>query len=212
MNTPDVPPSARSPVQRAAINTAKIVGALAGVAAVLWSLVAVVRLVVAHHVVVLLALAVLGLVIATWGVVREAEKRKAAILEERIRDRARWELVDAMSGTDFENLVADLLRRDGFRDVRRVGRSHDGGVDVVARAADGRPIAVQCKRQAARVGADRVRNLIGAVNGSVYDGHRAVLVTSSVFTGPAARESESRVLLVDRHRLGEWMKGESLKV
>ncbi|MEV6983320.1 restriction endonuclease [Sphaerisporangium sp. NPDC051017] len=212
MNTPDVPSSAHSPVRRVAIGTAKTVGVLAGVAAVLWLLVAAVRLIVAYHVVALLALAVLGLMIAAWGVVREARKRKAAILEERIRDRARWELVDAMSGTDFEDLVADLLRRDGFRDVRRVGRSHDGGVDVVARAADGRWIAVQCKRQAARVGADRVRNLIGAVNGSTYGGHRAVLVTSSVFTTPAGREAEGHVLLVDRHHLGEWMKGASLKI
>lgn len=36
--------------------------------------------------------------------------------------------VDAMTGTEFEHLVAELCRRDGCTDVRRVGGSHDNGL------------------------------------------------------------------------------------
>ncbi|GII67221.1 hypothetical protein Skr01_73060 [Sphaerisporangium krabiense] len=194
----------------------KILGVLAGVAGALWSVVVVVRLVVAfvvaYHVVILIVVAVAGLLAVAWGITKEVQRHRAAVLEEQIRDRARWELVDAMSGPAFEDFVADLLRRDGRRDVCRIGRSHDRGVDIVARGEDGAKIAVQCKRQVGRVGADRVRNLIGAVNGATYRDHRAVLVTSSTFTRPAFQEAEGMVLLVDRHALGRWMKGERLKV
>ncbi|MEU9207866.1 restriction endonuclease [Streptomyces sp. NPDC048415] len=46
--------------------------------------------------------------------------------------------VDAMTGTQFEELVASLCRRDGCTEVRRVGGSHDNGADVLGRLPDGR--------------------------------------------------------------------------
>ncbi|EPD89929.1 hypothetical protein HMPREF1486_06242 [Streptomyces sp. HPH0547] len=54
--------------------------------------------------------------------------------------------VDAMTGTEFEELVAQLCRRDGCTEVRRVGGSHDNGADVVGRLPDGRSMVIQCKR------------------------------------------------------------------
>jgi restriction system protein len=93
-------------------------------------------------------------------------------------------VIDAMSGQDFEHFIADLLRDEGCRHVEVVGRSGDQGADITARTKDGRKIAVQCKRQAGSVGADRIRNLIGAVH-CAYTGHQAVLVASARFTRPA---------------------------
>jgi restriction system protein len=56
--------------------------------------------------------------------------------------------VDTMSGTEFEDHVAALCRRDGCTDVRRVGGAGDHGADVLGRLPDGRTLIVQCKRYA----------------------------------------------------------------
>lgn len=72
--------------------------------------------------------------------------------------------VDVMTGTEFEDLVAGLCRRDGCTEVRRVGGSHDNGADVVGRLPDGRPMVVQCKRYAphSSIVSREVRDLLGA--------------------------------------------------
>ncbi|WP_344836455.1 restriction endonuclease [Nonomuraea dietziae] len=49
--------------------------------------------------------------------------------------------VDELSGSDFETLTAELLRRDGFRHVRELGRAGDMGVDITAVGPDGRRFA-----------------------------------------------------------------------
>lgn len=41
--------------------------------------------------------------------------------------------VDVMTGTEFEDLVAELCRRDGCTEVRRVGGAGDNGADVLGR-------------------------------------------------------------------------------
>ncbi len=137
---------------------------------------------------------------------QEAEQHAA-----RLREIANLESVDVMTGPEFENLTALLLRRDGYRSVEVVGRAGDRGVDVVAVAADGRRIAVQCKRQKKTVGSDRVRNLIGALH-SGYAGHVGVLVTSSTFTKPAIAEAAGHLILLDRDRLASWMDENPLTI
>ncbi|MFD8258706.1 restriction endonuclease [Streptomyces griseoluteus] len=51
-----------------------------------------------------------------------------------------------MTGTEFEDFVVDLCRRDGCTDVRGVGGSHDNGADVLGSLSDGRTMVIQCKR------------------------------------------------------------------
>lgn len=138
-----------------------------------------------------------------------AERHNARLREERLRAIANLERVDVMTGFEFEDLIAELLRRDGYGSVRVVGRAGDRGVDVTALSPDGRKVAVQCKRQQKTVGADRIRNLIGAVHGS-YTGHIGVLITSSTFTKPALAEAEGSLILVDRNDLVRWMDGDAL--
>ncbi|WTH62118.1 restriction endonuclease [Streptomyces sp. NBC_01546] len=51
-----------------------------------------------------------------------------------------------MTWKEFELHVAGLLRRDGCTDVEVYGgHGGDRGVDITARTADGRSVAVQCK-------------------------------------------------------------------
>ena len=208
----EVPSSPRVPAGRTRsilINLGIAGGSLAIGAALAWPIATMIRFIAAYWhwivdaIVVLIVLAALGLVAA--GI----EAHKAHVHEQRLRELAYLDRVDAMTGRQFEELVADLLRRDGYRHVSIVGRSADRGVDITGRTPDGRKIAVQCKRQSRTVGADRVRNLIGAVH-STYTGHVGVLVTSNIFTAPAVNECGDRLVLIDRDRLARWMDGDAL--
>ena len=184
-------------------------------AAVLWVVVTILQKAVAYYedhrwqVIAGSALVLLLVISGTAAVV--AEKRRNRAIRARIRRVGHLHRIDQMTGPMFEEFVADLLRRDGYRAVETIGRSGDKGADVVARTPDGRRIAVQCKRQVRTVGADRIRNLVGAVHGA-YSGHLGVLVTSSTFTRPAMAEAAGRLVLVDRDRLAAWMDGERLRL
>ncbi|WP_436762832.1 restriction endonuclease [Streptosporangium sp. V21-05] len=123
-----------------------------------------------------------------------------------LRDNARLERVDRMTGDRFEALVEALLRREGFRGVRRIGGSGDGGVDVVATAPGGDDFVIQCKRWGSTVGSPQIRDLLGALH--AYPGHRGVLVTSATFTAPAREYAAGTGLtLIDRAMLAAWFTG-----
>jgi restriction system protein len=123
-----------------------------------------------------------------------------------LRDNARLERVDRMTGDRFEALVEALLRREGFRGVRRIGGSGDGGVDVVATAPGGDRFVIQCKRWGTSVGSPQIRDLLGALH--AYPGHRGVLVTSAAFTAPAREcAAGTDLTLIDRALLAAWFTG-----
>ncbi|MET7730049.1 restriction endonuclease [Streptomyces sp. NPDC005402] len=119
--------------------------------------------------------------------------------------------VDVMTGTEFEELVAGLCRRDGCTEVRRVGGAGDNGADVLGRLPDGRTMVVQCKRYApSRAIPNReLRDLLGA---RVHFGADvAVFVTTSRFTGPSESFAvQHGILAVHRDLLGLWNNGASL--
>ncbi|MFI6439344.1 restriction endonuclease [Streptomyces sp. NPDC050759] len=119
--------------------------------------------------------------------------------------------VDVMTGTEFEELVAALCRRDGCTEVRRVGGAGDNGADVLGRLPDGRTMVVQCKRYApSRAIPNReLRDLLGArVH---FRADVAVFVTTSRFTGPSEKFAlEHDILAVHRDLLGLWNNGTSL--
>jgi restriction system protein len=107
--------------------------------------------------------------------------------------------VDAMTGGDFEELCAELLRHMGYRNVWRIGQRGDGGVDIRAVDPYGRRIAVQCKRWKRDIGPAVVRELAG----SVRTGEIAFLMTNRSLT-EGARETARRheITVIDRAALG----------
>jgi restriction system protein len=119
--------------------------------------------------------------------------------------------VDQMTGTQFEDMVAALCRRDGCTKVIRVGGAGDNGADVKGFLPDGRSMIVQCKRYASRnaVPAREIRDLMGALQH-----HRAqvgVFVTTSRFTRQALQLCEQHgIWAVHRDLLGMWNKGAPL--
>lgn len=95
--------------------------------------------------------------------------------------------VDAMTGTEFEELVASLCRRDGCTEVRRVGGSHDNGADVLGRLPDSRTMVVQCKRYApgSTIASRELRDLLGAK--VHFRADVAVFVTTTRFSRPSEK-------------------------
>jgi len=103
--------------------------------------------------------------------------------------------VKSMSWQEFEMLVGEAFRRQGFT-VRETAAGADGGVDLELRK-DGELYLVQCKQwRATKVGVSIVRELFGAMAAAGATG--AYVVTSGVFTKEAQRFAEGRnITLVD---------------
>ncbi|MET9860672.1 restriction endonuclease [Streptomyces smyrnaeus] len=142
---------------------------------------------------------------------RSSDRRRRA--EEAVKaGRRTLAEVDVMTGRDFEELVADLCRRDGCTAVRRVGGSHDNGADVVGRLPDGRSMVIQCKRYApsSSIASREMRDLLGAKVHFAAD--VAVFVTTTRFSRPSeAFAVEHGILAVHRDHLGMWNNGASLE-
>ncbi|MCX4628513.1 restriction endonuclease [Streptomyces sp. NBC_01443] len=119
--------------------------------------------------------------------------------------------VDRMDGGEFEDFVLELCRRDGCTDLKRVGRSHDDGADVLGRLPDGRTMVIQCKRNTPkrRIPSREIRDLLGT---RVHFGVEvAIFVTTTYFSGPSVRTAvQNGVLAVHRDHLGQWNNGATL--
>lgn len=106
---------------------------------------------------------------------------------------------DYMSGAEFEEYCADLLRRNGFVDVKVTSASGDFGVDILA-AQNKTLYAVQCKCYSSDVGVDAVYQVTGGMK--YYNANVGAVLTNQHFTRQA-RELASKigVVLWDREFL-----------
>jgi restriction system protein len=97
-----------------------------------------------------------------------------------------------MAWTDFELLVGEAYRRQGYAVKERGGRQADGGIDLeLARGSE--RVIVQCKHWRNRlVPVQRVRELLGVVTAEGAD--RGILVATSGFTRDALSFAEGKPL------------------
>ena len=88
--------------------------------------------------------------------------------------------LNGMSWQEFEMLVGEAYRRQGF-DVKEIGGGGaDGGIDLVL-TKNGKTVLVQCKQwKAFKVGVKVVRELYGVM--AAQNAKGGVVVTSGVFT------------------------------
>ncbi|GGS59033.1 hypothetical protein GCM10010270_32050 [Streptomyces violaceus] len=122
--------------------------------------------------------------------------------------------MDAMNGREFEERVAELLRRDGCTDVVVRGGGRDRGIDITALTADGRRIVVQCKRFAPHLSitSPDVQKFTGAAT-VLHESEVALLVATCPFTRDAQNiAAESGITAVHRGLLEEWSAGAALSV
>lgn len=108
-----------------------------------------------------------------------------------------------ISWREFELLVGETLRRQGFTVQETGGDGPDGGVDLIARKA-GEKYLVQCKHwRSQQVGVPVVRELYGAM--AALGAVGGFIVTSGTFSKPAREFAHGRNLqLVDGTLLKQW--------
>lgn len=144
---------------------------------------------------------------------RESEAEQARLSEQaRLDARRSMDAIWKMDGRQFEEFIAQLCRRDGCTDVKRVGGAGDLGADVTGRLPDGRRLVVQCKRYAPHrsVGSRDIQTF----NGTARLEHGAdvpLFVASCVFTREArAFAAKQKLTLIDVDLLGFWNNGTTL--
>jgi restriction system protein len=88
-------------------------------------------------------------------------KRRALALNATVSDATR--MVDGLSWREFEMLVGEAYRLQGYSVEETGGETADGGVDLILTKA-GERFFVQCKQwRAFKVGVDVVRELYGVM-------------------------------------------------
>jgi restriction system protein len=112
----------------------------------------------------------------------------------------------ALSPKEFEWMVGEAYRRQGFSVEESIRDGPDGGIDVVLRR-DGRTTLVQCKRwRVLSVGVPVVREIFGVMTAERADS--AIVVTSGRFTQEAkAFAQNNAVELIDGPQLLELVRG-----
>lgn len=122
-----------------------------------------------------------------------ADEGEQQALEEIADDDWQNELLNVikeMVPAAFERLARLLLLRLGFSQVEVVGRSGDGGIDLLGVVKINNVLSfrvlAQCKRYRDSVGPGDIRNFRGAMQGRTDKG---IFITSGRYTGEAKKEA-----------------------
>lgn len=136
------------------------------------------------------------LVLIAWMVALIGKARRRHLLA----TRSGIDSLRALSWKDFELLVGEALRRDGYTVQETGGGGADGGIDLIARRAH-ETILVQCKRwKTWSVGVRVVREMFGVMTSEKATG--VMIVTIGEFTRSARNFAEGKpVRLVDGQAL-----------
>jgi restriction system protein len=115
--------------------------------------------------------------------------------------------VQGISPPLFESLVAELLGKLGYGNVKVTGRSGDGGVDgeCCLDPLGLHKVLFQAKRWTHSVGSEVVRNFVGALVSNRVE--RGILVSTSYFSDAAKKEAikSGSVKLIDGKELASLM-------
>ena len=160
---------------------------------------------------VLSGLIALALLVGTGFILTAIQRERRARAELLARKERGIATTDGISGVEFEQWVARLMRRTGFRAVTVRGGAGDQGADITATSPDGRWTVVQCKRYSPTrpMGSPPVQTFAGPAHG-IHKAELAVLVTTTGFTAPARRDAAlMNIVLVDRDTLATWAATQS---
>jgi restriction system protein len=143
-------------------------------------------------------LSVLGLV--RWAVYSQGRSRRRKLVDS-AHD---LDAIKGCSWQQFELLVGEAFRRDGYVVEERGGAGADGGIDLIARRA-GWTLLIQCKQwRAYQVGVRVVREMFGVMAAERATG--VVIVTVGSFTREARDFAEGKpIMLMDGPSLLEFL-------
>jgi len=125
--------------------------------------------------------------------------------------RALLDVMKSMEASAFERLARRLLLQLGFSDVEVVGRSGDGGIDLLGtlrlNSILSFRVLAQCKRYKDTVGPGDIRNFRGAMQGRTDKG---IFITSGRYTrearNEASRDGVPAIDLLDGEALANLLK------
>lgn len=133
----------------------------------------------------------------------QLQKLKETENEKSIRIRKVEELLN-IEPYKFEYVCADLLKRQGYEEVKVTKRSNDKGVDIICKKGFIKYV-VQCKRYSNPVGSQDMQMFIGAMRNAEAD--KGIYITTSKFTREAQlMASTNNIELVDKLKLAEWIE------
>ena len=126
------------------------------------------------------------------------KQRKALLAQTQSLDALR-----ALSWQEFELLIAEVYRTEGFKVTELGGNGPDGGIDLTATASNGDHYLIQCKHfKTSKVGVKIVREMLGVL--AKEGGHQAVVIATGAYTKDAIQFAEGQPIeLIDGPRLIE---------
>lgn len=114
------------------------------------------------------------------------------------------EEVDQMDGFSFEYYVAELLKKNGYKQVVVTSGSGDFGVDITA-YKDETKYAFQCKNYQSKLGVSPIQEVYSGA--PKYNASVCIVVTNSYFTPHAVELANSlNVILWDREELSKLIQ------
>lgn len=133
------------------------------------------------------------------------KRRERSALVSGVVQSAAADALDGMSWRQFEHLVGEAFRLQGYAVVETGGGGADGGVDLVL-SRGGEKFLVQCKQwKAFKVGVDVVRELYGVMAARGSAG--GFVVTSGRFTEEASSFASGRnISLIDGTSLQQLIR------
>lgn len=144
-------------------------------------------------------IALVLLIPAPFSVINSWRKRKLLDNQESI------DTVRNLNWREFEELVGEAYRRQGYIVYENSSTGPDGGIDLTLKK-NGELIIVQCKQwRNIKVGVDKVRELYGVQISQ--NANRSILMTSGFFTQEAKNFAANKPIdLVEGSQLVEFVK------
>jgi restriction system protein len=114
------------------------------------------------------------------------KQRKALLAQTQSLDALR-----ALSWQEFELLIAEVYRTEGFKVTELGGNGPDGGIDLTATASNGDHYLIQCKHfKTSKVGVKIVREMLGVL--AKEGAHQAVVIATGAYTQDAIQFAEGQ--------------------
>ena len=111
---------------------------------------------------------------------------------------------DSMNGSEFEIFCSDLLKKNGFYNVKITPKSVDHGIDILAEKYE-ITYAIQCKCYSDNIGNSAIQQ--AHTGKTLYHRDIAVVMTNRYFSSQAREEATTLgVKLWDRDKLNEMIE------
>lgn len=136
----------------------------------------------------------------------KVENFKKKLHKQFVLDSVDIKRIDEMDGYLFEEFIANIFKKRGYRDIKVTKKSGDNGVDIFMKDEKNHKIAVQCKRYKITntVGISAVQEIHTAK--SLYRCSQAMIVTTSFLSKSAVDAAKTlKVIVIDRNLLIEML-------